>query len=554
MEELYKRQFENYSTFFHKDFNNIPEKVVFHDGVSYSNQVGSEKHPHFSFSHSSETKEDFEKNYGNPLCGVNVSRMTFVVEKTEDKVSMKLYFFDKARSAGRVYFNKHTVLYFVTYSFKTNDLYSGRITNSFKKRRNIKVLRKNYFASKPINNIHTFLHNNFRRYNKNKTIETSLDIWLPAIEAFTSKIPNYKFDFMLNTDENLYLHYLKTRGIKYPDNFATFISMVPLASKRVLKKCGNKLVESYMLNNNLSGDKIRRVLQKTEFINSRFYKEVEKFFGEKFLRHQSDEVLKLIFEFKHGYILPSDENLMSETEKKNAFEVFKLVLGHTGQLQTFIDHINFYVMLSKFEEVKWKSNNLSSFNKEHNEWSDSYSHYTTGTYTRFYTEEFVKGVEKSILNSNGVEYLPVVLTKSFEYNMESKMQSNCVKNYINRPASLIISLREGSSYSTERATIEYFIKMGNKNKLRLERVQTLGRFNQELPEKWNEVVKILDKNVEKMQEHFELPKIKVEVGNTVIESDSCFTQSRHSEKMYLNWVSDFIDKIQSNYTIRNLEL
>ena len=96
--------------------------------------------------------------------------------------------------------------------------------------------------------------------------------------------------------------------------------------------------------------------------------------------------------------------------------------------------------------------------------------------------------------------------------------------------------------------------MGNKNKLRLERVQTLGRFNQELPEKWNEVVKILDKNVEKMQEHFELPKIKVEVGNTVIESDSCFTQSRHSEKMYLNWVSDFIDKIQSNYTIRNLEL
>jgi hypothetical protein len=118
--------------------------------------------------------------------------------------------------------------------------------------------------------------------------------------------------------------------------------MVPLASKRVLKKCGYKLVESFMMNNKLTGDKIRRVLQSAEFINEKFYKQVEEFFGEKFLRHQSDEVLKSIFEFRHGYQIPSDDNLMSETEKKNAFEVFKSVISCMSNLQTFIDHINFY--------------------------------------------------------------------------------------------------------------------------------------------------------------------------------------------------------------------
>ena len=462
MEELFKQKYEKFTTTFHKDYNELPEKInrlkshkpdldIFTDDtLGFSEKLlGSERHPQFRYDHSTGTEEDFEKNYGNPMCTVSVVRMTLVVEKTEEKVSLKLYWFNKERKAGKVYFMKSSQLLFVTYSYKTNDLYSGNIRNSFKKRKFTSRLRKNYFASKPISALHTHFHNNFSNFKKNDNInETSLDIWLPAINAFTSHIPNYKFDFMLNTDENLYQHYMITRGIKYPDNFTTFINMVPLASKRVLKKCGYKLVESFMMNNKLTGDKIRRVLQKAEFINEKFYKQVEGFFGEKFLRHQSDEVLKSIFEFKHGYQIPSDDNLMSETEKKNAFEVFKSVISCMSNLQTFIDHINFYTLLRQFEDIKWRSNNISSFNKEHTQWSDKWSHYTTGTYTRYYPDTFVNGVQEKIINKLGIEYYPFVLTKSSEYNMESNMQSNCVKTYINRAESLIISLREGSEYST----------------------------------------------------------------------------------------------------------
>jgi hypothetical protein len=52
-------------------------------------------------------------------------------------------------------------------------------------------------------------------------------------------------------------------------------------------------------------------------------------------------------------------------------------------------------------------------------------------------------------------YYPVLLTNSSVYNQESQLQSNCVKGYIGKTGSIIVSLRKGSIDSDIRGTIEY---------------------------------------------------------------------------------------------------
>ena len=51
---------------------------------------------------------------------------------------------------------------------------------------------------------------------------------------------------------------------------------------------------------------------------------------------------------------------------------------------------------------------------------------------------------------------------SEKYNQESALQSNCVKTYIGKVGSIIISLRDGSNDSNTRATIEYKLTIENK--------------------------------------------------------------------------------------------
>jgi hypothetical protein len=564
MEVLFKKQFEIFRTNFYQDYNIIPKKKTPEVNVrdtfdfdkitstdDYAIWSATERHPYFKYLRSEDTKESFEKNYGNPMTMVDTQRMTFVIEKNDEKVSMKLFSFHKSRNYGKPYFKKQSNLWFVTYKFKTDELYSGQLTNGFKKRKYTSKVRKNFFASKPFETVKLIFHNYYTSYKKTLNLsESASDIVNDAIKIFLKEI-NLKEDNVLSNDELMFKHYMDLRGIKYPDNFKLYMSKVPLPAKRILKKTDNKLVDSFMLTKGLKGDKIKRVLHLTkEIINDEFYKSAENLFGEKFLRHQSEEDLRNIFEFKGGYQIPGDITTFSDSEKKNVFTVFKDKVKDYSGLQTFIDHINFYTKLKEFEEIKWKSNDTKSFQEEHMEWTDRYSHYTKGRYTRHYFKPFMDRVQDTIDSVNHGVYYPVVLTTSLEYIGESSLQHNCVKTYVNKPSSFIISLREGGVDSEERATIEYLInKVGND--VKLSRVQSLGRFNQSLGIKWFGVLEELDHRVNSALKDvgFELPKVVVEFGKQSVESETKFIDSGVNNKGYLQWVSPFLNGVSPNYNI-----
>jgi hypothetical protein len=273
-----------------------------------------------------------------------------------------------------------------------------------------------------------------------------------------------------------------------------------------------------------------------------YFKEVFEFFGEDFMRSQDYSVLLSILESSVYNNLYQKESIKNKKCKQNAFSVYKEMVLTEDVSYTFTDHIRMYNFLNKFEVVRWKSKTIEEFRKEHFEWSNKQDFYTKGKYNRLYPEEFVEGIKSLDLDG----YFPVLLKTSNEYINESSKQSNCVKTYVNRPESLIISLRKDCPDGDERATIEYKIFGSKDNKMRLWRTQTLGRFNKKLSNEWDKPIEMLDKSIYMMVNNGKLGlfDVEVEIGGKKIFSGTKFDES---ENNYLCWSDETIKLINGNF-------
>ena len=157
---------------------------------------------------------------------------------------------------------------------------------------------------------------------------------------------------------------------------------------------------------------------------------------------------------------------ISNEELKRVFSLFKeVVVSQTLDVFTFNDHVKMYTDLKRYGEtdLKWMSttNNSNQFREEHLDWTDKIDHYRKGDYTRIYPEYSYDKIQEVIVVGEKT-YYPILLDSSEKYNQESALQSNCVKTYIGKVGSIIISLRDGSNDSNTRATIEYKLTIENK--------------------------------------------------------------------------------------------
>jgi hypothetical protein len=212
------------------------------------------------------------------------------------------------------------------------------------------------------------------------------------------------------------------------------------------------------------------------------------------------------------------------------------------------------------EPVKWKSRTHDEFTQEHYEWSEKYSHYTNGDFTRVYNPKFVEFINEVILTKDG-PYFPEVLLTSKRYNNESMFQSNCVKSYIKRVDSLLISLRRGEGDTEERASIEYQIiplVWPDKIEFNLNRVQTLGKYNHRLDSSWDDAIFKLDERISVMvyEKTFDTLQIEGEFGGRKVFSDytikeydrtgyKYLTNDSRDKGVYLVWENDSIMKLNS---------
>jgi hypothetical protein len=250
----------------------------------------------------------------------------------------------------------------------------------------------------------------------------------------------------------------------------------------------------------ISGKKLRKALHICENINLKMYENAVNFFGEDWINQNEDVLLKCLNFRGTIWNRPTStgRHIFSPEELKRVFTMFELVLNEQLDYNTYFDHVISYVKLKTYgeEDVRWYSTSVEEFRQEHLDWTDKLQHYIQGTYYRMYPDYMMNEVVKPI-TSDGEIYYPVLLTNSSLYNNESQMQSNCVKGYVGKVSSVIVSFRKGEEESDSRATIEYKISKED-DKIKIKNVQCLGRFNGSLTSEWDKPIEILNERMNKI--------------------------------------------------------
>jgi hypothetical protein len=474
------------------------------------------------------TEDEFNKNVKNLLTSIRHEKNIIVVEKSGDKISIKLFYVNKFREVGKKYFKDNRNLDFVTYNTKTNDLYSGHITEYHKRKKSKKVLRRNQFWRQPLESLRSICRLRLRqREGEDAGVIHIYPIseFNRIFDIFLNNIPNLEGDFLWTHDEILFKTRCNNIGIKLPNNWSVFSKKYPTLTKKELKKHGYKYIETLQSHYGLTGGKFKKLFHELTEFNNSFLEFAINYFGIDFIRNQSNErIIKIMNSSDSNYTDFIYDKLkiinFTKKEKNNLWYLMTSGISHP----LINEHLYFINRLREVhnENVELKAKNNDQFIIEHNDYSLLLESYNKGISYRFYNDEFVKRVEVPIFDKE--YYYPVLLTSTDEYNEESNNQSNCVRGYVDKVTSIIVSLRKGDIKSKERATIEYRITKSS-NRFTLMNIQCLGRFNATLNDEWNKVIKQLNLRMDILGSSnvFTLPEMITKFKNEEIYRKAVFS-------------------------------
>jgi hypothetical protein len=450
------------------------------------------------------------KDFGNPLCRIEIIRHTICLEEDDNKVSLKLFVTAKGRKPGVVWFSRKSSVFFVTFNKKTKNVYHGYISG-YNKRKKSRKINCNYFFNS-LNQIYgQLIQLTTAVENPEYPQDEALDINKvnEIYGKFFSKMGIEERKNYFDITGDFYFKYLTNKGIKFPNNFSAFKQCGNKPSQRLFKKNGMRLVETYMQHYGLKGDKFRKVLHTTNKIDFYELQGLVKLFSIDFLIQRPENEIRTFIQNTGGVYIGSiaknSFHFYEALSKKEKLNFYLTVLSHFESgfgLHSINDHDRFYTEISKHEKVRWNAKDIKSFREEHLDFTEKYDFYTQGHYDREYEINFVEHIEKPFI-VDGVRYTPIVLEKNNQYIEESSHQSNCVKTYNSNIGSIIISLRNENN---ERLTMQFTPKKFGSGIVIWKNLQTRARFNETPPEVWNDAIEVM-KNKFLQIGNFNLPKI-----------------------------------------------
>ena len=541
----YKKIISTYALHKHKMFNDI----------RYINKVNKKDMPRYGFwipeDSDNVNESEFQENYGNHVVGVSSEQSTFLVEEYGDKIACKVYHTCRDRQVGSKYFKVRRYLTFITYNTKTKNFYTGTIERKNKKLIR-KLIRVNNFHQHPFSSLHLQIRRNIRDLSKGvfnsdksnglmvRNLNTLMlpsdrgdDVSSSVMELFLSKVidsTNIEYgNHGIDWEHKFYLTYLKANGFKYPDNYSEYLKLA--IPKGLMRKHIN-IVSLFMTVNQLRGKKVRSILNTVHDLNFDLLCKLFHLMGVDYFNKIDTNVF--VNKSPMGFLSLKVERILEDMSilYSDKGRLVKLLNNGLNPLLMF-DHLKMVNTLNiKFNhsfKIKFKSR--TEFDNEHYELSELLASYKKGNVTRFYGKNITQVIEEIVPGFMGVDYYPKVLLTSKDYNDESQKQHNCVRSYIEKPTSLIISLRVGGEDSKERATLEYrFLASGD-----LKRVQSLGGRNTNLSVAYDASLEIIDNRVSKLyrEKKLKTPTLTKEYkGGKVINRKSILSECNYP---YLVW-------------------
>jgi len=502
--------------------------------------------------------------YGDKTKGLTISTCEIKIVEDVNKISIRYSYVVRKRRVGRQYFSVLKTHRYVTYNYVTKNFYHGTIETTRKKVKKKKV-RCNTFYIPFLTEVKLAIRRNVNHIisqtqNWQSLVSTAYsqmtkgdEVAMDALKQFAYSIYS-KNNILLNYNSNylegeMYKMYLKDNNVSYPDSVNQY-TVIPTPKSKLLKY-GN-VVHYFMNIADLKGKRVRKILNQTTHIDFKTLVDVYHNMGVDYF----SKIRESFFKDENNFLYHRYYN-HDAFEKKKIFPLSNLdkkrivdLINNDSEIiwNMIMDHLITISKLKKFgEEVKMRFTNRDEFNEEHYRITELLENYRDGKVSRFNGQDFQNELSEMIMY-DGFQFYPVLLTNSTQYNEESKVQSNCVRTYIEKPQNIIISLRRNTMFGSDRITVEYLITpMG------FERVQNRKKYNQSTDD-WDEgLMRILDYRLDGLYEKgiFQLTKIWKEFNNgKVIERSATFAENEDGviKRMTPDWDGDY-ENIDENFDL-----
>ena len=485
--------------------------------------------------------EVIKRFFADPFSSIIISTITKEVYRDGDKLYIKVKNFVKRREVNCKFFRKVSLSFGIIFDLKNGNITSYHYRKSGRGKSS--TIRTNYFENTQsviMSLIRTFNYGDLAHITNRSVDEDTL------FNDFTSRMHPDKFmkifiGALTNGEKSwngvqseiltiLLDKMVEIKGIKMPNNGKSLLKYHYPGAK-FLKKNDNKLVQAVLDSYGIKTKAILKLFHLNENVKLFEIREIKSLFGDKFSKYISNINPDFFIPHKEEKLqqtqVPLELRLsngafsrfdISEKERENAF---KLIRGYKERgdsimggniLSLLRDHFSMIETCREFyPDLFFSSNTWEQFNEEHMRLSGLVKKIRKGTTIEYvYDNRLIRDIETQL-----GDIKPYILKTSQDYDEEGDYMHHCVATYSNKDTSIIVSLRDNTS--KDRVTCEFAKKM--KGGL----LQARYFSNGQPPEKFNEIIEVVSKKIEKhsksrLLDHLEVRKVPIKINGVEVQA------------------------------------